>query len=175
MKRELYFAKMAEIFATFSKKLPELPLLEAIWRRVEDFPDAFMDFALLDLQDQEKLPANLGRYFVQELKPEFDRRTSIDLTRPQECPECGGIDGHIHAYGRDGYPCCYRCICSGGNWTRARILASGGSLIDPAYERLSAGLRNEPHIKKWLESLGNSYPVRERHEEYMASLEEQDW
>lgn len=68
---------MDAIYAIFGKRSPEGRVLDVIWERIRWFPDGFMAYAKQCLENEEKLPVNLGRYLVDEVWPAYRQTAGI--------------------------------------------------------------------------------------------------
>ena len=102
MNRQTFDNAMGEVFAAFQKPAPRPAVLDAIFKRVEELPEEFVFWASEKLQDEEKLPANLGR----ELLRMFPAWKAENFSQPQHdpwanetsgdpnCPDCGGSGWH---------------------------------------------------------------------------------
>lgn len=113
---------------------------DAIYRRISRLPDAFMFYAQRCLEDMEVLPANLGRYLLHELWPDYlgeNPQLKRQPARSWGCSECEGYPGTIYAWQKKGkvyYEFSLACVCKAGfdtGWTRARALEHGFLLRDP--------------------------------------------
>lgn len=160
---------MDAIYAIFGKRSPEGRVLDVIWERIRWFPDGFMAYAKQCLENEEKLPVNLGRYLVDEVWPAYRQTAGIQTIRDCDCQECQG-DRYISAYAPDGISWSFPCICRKpqGGYTRKRILELGYSFKDPLIGKYPPNPRLNK-TRKALASLGQEFPVRQRHAEYMQS------
>lgn len=103
-----------QLYATFGKKLPEKDILDEIFRRVQDMPAEFMAFALTRLQDEEKLPANLGRYLAHEIWADWQIQNGLKTLAVQSvaCKECDPrTPGWIPVI-RGMYDYLAKCVCN---------------------------------------------------------------
>ena len=93
MDRQLFNQAMDEVFAAFGKQEPRAKILDAIFRRVQEWPDEFCAYACEALQDADKLPANIGRtmagMYSGWLVSQAAAGGAVQSGDPL-CPECGG-------------------------------------------------------------------------------------
>lgn len=111
---------------------PETPVYRAIKKRVETLPDECARYVTEALQDNDRLPANLGKAIVNEffnwLAENPDRKA-----KPFSCPECSsGMHGFFWAWKKDGAQYLVKCACNRDPrfvklpaYTRKQILAEG--------------------------------------------------
>lgn len=86
---EKFYDGIEDIFAAFGKKTPEDKTIQAIYKRIQTLPDAFMDYAVKHFEDQEQLPKNMGRYLFRELWPEYlERNPEMKRSEVDCCPNC---------------------------------------------------------------------------------------
>ena len=92
MNEELFCKALRRVFAAFGKRAPSDAVADAVYRRVRDFPDGFIDFFESRLIDRESLPANLGLFLLRELWPEYARGLPEQGRKKPGCgnPECEG-------------------------------------------------------------------------------------
>lgn len=94
--------ELRAIFAAHGKIVPSDAVALAVWKRVEEFPDAFMTFAATQLADYEKLPSNLGFELARVLYPLWRSRMDQQNTRRVCCPDCDRhMPGFFQAWKRD--------------------------------------------------------------------------
>ncbi len=129
--------KLRMIYGTFSKAFPAQHIRDAIFKRVEDLPDAFMDFALKQLENQESLPANLGRHLREELWYDFLRKHPELKAKVTACPECDNPDdpGTFWMLDGDGNYQHFNCACGASHaykgkkgWTKREAMRAGYTL-----------------------------------------------
>lgn len=131
-----------EIYAAHGKTPPTDAVMLAVWKRVEDMPDAFMPWAAVKLSDYERLPANLGLELAKQLYPEWRAETRKTGPSSSNCPECDPrIPGYFFGWKRDSQGILRsgicRCLCNAdpamGNMPRmSRALAdSQGIAVMP--------------------------------------------
>lgn len=94
MDRQLFSQAMDEVFAAFGKNEPRPKILDAIFKRVGEWPDEFCAYACDALMDADKLPANIGRAMANMYSGWLVSQTlagggSVESGDPN-CPECGG-------------------------------------------------------------------------------------
>lgn len=130
------------IYAAFGKNRPSSRIANAIYERVEQLPSEFMEWAKKRLQDEEKLPANLGAYLKNILWPEWKQANPekiINVER-QRCPRCAhNLPGFKRFWEPDSTPHECACDCNHdendrknlGYLTDAEILARGWILELP--------------------------------------------
>lgn len=174
MTGEHFLEKLREIYGTFGKNMAPNHVQDAIFRRVRDLPDAFMDFALRKLENEVSLPANLGRHLRLELWPDYlDENPQLRAaTVPAGCPRCASGNPGIRNYWEaDGTPHTCRCICNtdprtAGQWTPtdAELLSLGFYLRNP----LPTAKYLPPHLRK---VIGHVEPAREAHRQYLEQEE----
>lgn len=102
MNRQTFDNAMGEVFAAFQKPAPRPAVLDAIFKRVADFPDEFVFWASDQLVDGDKLPANLGRE-LRRMLPAW-KAEAMPACQPDpwanecsgdpNCPDCGGTGWH---------------------------------------------------------------------------------
>lgn len=101
MDRAYFEELMGETFAAFQKADPKPPVLDAIFKQIDQFPDAFMDWAAEQMQDSDRLPLNIGRHMRRNLWPEWRASQISPATGGRsgdpQCPECHG-EGWFHVW-----------------------------------------------------------------------------
>lgn len=102
MNRQTFDSAMGEVFAAFQKPAPRPAVLDAIFKRVEELPDEFVYWAADVLQDEEKLPMNLGRE-LRLMYPAWKAETTPvaqpdpyanEVSGDPNCPDCHGAGWH---------------------------------------------------------------------------------
>ena len=102
MDRATFDDAMGVVFAAFQKPAPRPAVLEAIFKRVAELPDDFIIWAADVLQDEEKLPANLGRETLRMYPAWKAENTPACQPDPYAneasgdpmCPDCHGTGWH---------------------------------------------------------------------------------
>ena len=103
MDKQLFDTLMNETYATYGKPAPRQPVLDAAFKQVEALPDEFMLWAAEQLQDSDRLPANIGRELRKGLYPSWrasqmvafsEEQVMNDLSGDPACPDCGGKGWH---------------------------------------------------------------------------------
>lgn len=174
-----------EIYAIFGKKVPEDRILNLVFKRIENLPDAFMDFAVRHFEDQENLPRNLGRYLFRELWPQYLELHPELRSKSEDvyCPHCDmacGIPGRRRVWrlehlpwGDEYEPVLVRCACGNGpNLTNEPIysdfeLESMGFILKNPYPPFDKKRAMSKWLKKVVEAPSE---VRPRHEAYMEEI-----
>ena len=123
MVRATFDDAMDLVFAAFQKPAPRSAVLEAIFKRVSDLPDEFIIWAADALQDEEKLPQNLGRELLR-MYPAW-KAENVPACQPDpyaneasgdpNCPDCRGTGWHyVYPIGcRPGTaPYAVPCLCN---------------------------------------------------------------
>lgn len=93
MDRQLFNQAMDEVFAAFGKNEPRPKILDAIFKRVGEWPDEFCAYACEALQDSDKLPANISRAMASMYSGWLVSQVAAGGTVASgdpNCPECGG-------------------------------------------------------------------------------------
>lgn len=104
---------MNRIFAAHAKAPPSRAAIDAVWYRVAEFPDAFMDWAAAKLCDYEKLPGNLG-YEIKGMYSQWRSETGQPRQERHCCPDCDRqIPGFFYWWQRDesGHVASGMCRC----------------------------------------------------------------
>lgn len=105
MERTKFDRVMNGVFASFQKQQPRQAVLDAIYEKVADFPDDFIDWAADKLKEKESLKPNIGLElkrmwpaFLAETTPAkpFDPYANESSGDP-DCPECKGT-GWFYVY-----------------------------------------------------------------------------
>lgn len=146
----IFFEGIDRVFAAHGKIRVSAPVKEQIFKRVRDMPDDFMVFAEEELEDYEKLPANLGREIATVLFTAYkNRQQGIALSEiTLQCPECDGRQ-YITAYdripvttpsGKDEHPFrTLHCVCNTQTheqrYSKNDIHKAGWLLADPIRRR----------------------------------------
>ena len=145
MKREHFLETLRKIYASHGKAAPtSADMVDSIWERVKDLPDAFMDFALEKLRDEEKLPGNTG-LAMRRLWLEYLDRNPARRAREENrgCDNCRGLPGSLPGLffiydPVDGHRYVVKCVCDATpglshmpGWTRNFALERGYLLRDP--------------------------------------------
>ena len=134
MNESYFYEKLRMIYGTFGKAFPAEHIRDAIFRRVEDLPDAFMDFALKRLENQESLPANLGMHLRQLLWPDYLEKHPRLKAKDKACPDCDpALPGLFWAWDAKGFRYRQKCACNHDpgfghiqGLTRRQVEARGG-------------------------------------------------
>jgi hypothetical protein len=180
--REIFNQALRRIYAAHGKIAPANPdILAAIWKRVEDLPDAFMAYAETRFADYEKLPGNMGRELKCDLWPEFRGQNPELVTRREErCDLCRNSDfaGMFRAYRDDEVRmlfCCsdYAQKNSLRRYTRFEALNEGYALEPQVSDDVRAEIRDamERRLmdKRFADmGVGNNQPPRKEHADYIA-------
>lgn len=173
---------IGRIYASFGKNMPSQAIRDAIFRRVEKFPEAFMAYAEKRLIEQESLPQNLGRYLEQELWPDYKNANPLvgEWRKQESCPLCHpAMPGFRRVYSADFSDCfLWKCPCNtdahyAGQiaWTDELIAQHG---LHTYQEWLEWIEENPPkYAGKYLRVIGHSEPIRPRHAKVLQELEEQ--
>lgn len=110
-------AGMTRIYSIFGKSAPKPEVLEAVWDRVHDMPDAFLDYAIVLVRDEDMLPRNLGKY-LDSLKPEFWSQKNGGTGKKEKqlgCRDCYKSPGWIYMYApQTHYETWFPCACGLG-------------------------------------------------------------
>lgn len=89
MNYDKFIDGIEEIYATFGKKRPEDQIIQAIYKKIKNLPDSFIDFAVNHFEDEEKLPQNIGHYLFRELWPKYlERNPVMKKSEFSCCPNC---------------------------------------------------------------------------------------
>ena len=108
MERQDLSEAMNVVFAAFQKPAPREAVLDAIYKRVSEYPSDFIFWAADKLQEEEKLPMNLGRELVRMYPAWKAETTPVEQWDPyrneqsgdKNCPECKGT-GWFYCYPTD--------------------------------------------------------------------------
>ena len=94
MDKELFLATLGVVHALFGKAAPAPAVIQALWERVADYPDAVLPLVEKRLELEEKLPANLYREFHAALEDWRNRRAvRREAVSGRVCPVCAGQRG----------------------------------------------------------------------------------
>lgn len=159
MMNEVIFLKgLQNIFAAHGKKVPDEAVRNSIFKRINKFPDAFMDYAVTRLENSVELPHNLGLFFVRELWPDFleDNPHLRSVHDRIACPKCiPGMPGWRYVYRPfPDWECrIVRCTC--GNIDNSRLsdipIYSDSQLIEMGYQlTMPDPCYCSPRYGKWL-------------------------
>lgn len=136
----------------------------AVWKRVKQFPDAFMAWAAEQIADEEKLPGNLGLELERMLFPRWCAQNKRQQAAIPCCPQCDtATPGFFTAWQRleSGErrrfmcKCCYhgKMFEKMERMTRAQARARGWVVMPPGQNNVFAFE---------LELLGQKVPSVER-------------
>ena len=182
MNEASFTAYMGRIYAAFGKNMPSQAIRDAVFRRVEKFPEAFMAYAEKRLIDMDSLPQNLGRYLAQELWPDYKSANPLmgEWRKLEPCSLCHpDMPGFRRVYSADFSECfIWKCPCnrdlryaSQVAWTDELIAKKG---LHTHQEWLRWIAENPPKsVKKYMRVIGHTEPIRERHAKVLQDLEEQ--
>lgn len=172
---------MAKVFAAHGKTFPRKEIADAIFFRVDGLPDEFMSWAAAQLEDFDKLPANLGRSLRRELWPEYlDKHPELRVhERQQRCNNCSpDLDGFFWAWNLDGTRYCLKCACNARpemthwqSWTPRMAVDAGLTLSEPE----AAANRPRSLPSKAQSALGHSEPPRQEHLRERAYADAENW
>lgn len=141
MNRAYFIQKLRDIYATFGKSFPGQEVVDRVFERVASMPELVMDVALSQLENEESLPANLGRYIALNVWPSVQAMTGRKGAG-EACPKCQyGLPGRRFIY-RGIYHYLAACECAGGP-SDETLLAQGFSLEDPRQAEMQRGCGNE--------------------------------
>lgn len=171
MREDYFYEKLREIYATFSKAFPAGHISAAIFKRVQNLPDDFMDYALTRLENDVSLPQNLGRYLRMELWWDYLEKHPEQSAyyQPIGCFRCKNQPGIRLYWEPDGtvHPC--KCVCNMDPRiahisapTDAELLALGYFLENPCPV-------TSYMPKQMRDAIGHDEPVRKAHAEYMET------
>lgn len=138
----VYFCKrLRDIYAIFCKAYPPEHVSDAIFERVSDLPDVFMDFAKKQIQDEQTLHVNLGRYFVKDVLPSYQATLYQSQNRNQAgCPRCADSPVPGLLYWTKGiYDYAKPCSCDASPCWRDYQGLSDAELEDAGYVRKRRG------------------------------------
>jgi len=124
MDEQLFNMKLSETYAAFGKPAPRPAVLSAAYKQVADMPDDFIIWASEQLQDADRLPANVGRELRKSLFPAWKASQMPTFTNEQyyadmcgdpQCPECHG-KGWFYVWrkgaGPGTAPTAIPCLCN---------------------------------------------------------------
>lgn len=150
--------ELRNIYAAHGRAVPSDAVVLAIWRRVKDYPDAFMFWASAKLQDEEKLPGNVGLELSRSMYPAWCGETGQPRQEHVCCPDCDRqMPGWFYVWSRDerGHVRSWvqRCMCNhdpslGAMPARSKehVIREGGTVMPKdfsggpgAFERLTFG------------------------------------
>lgn len=177
-----FFNGMEDIYAAFGKKMPEDKIVQAIYKRVKTLPDAFMDFALKCLEDEEKLPQNLGRYLFRNLWPEYlalhpELKAIEDIACCSKCaPDMPGYRKVWQpelVLGQEDYtPRIIRCTCGNAPNPKKEPIFTDDQLLNMGWLIKSPYADKYPTMPgKWRNVIGKEGEMRQEHKEYLARQE----
>lgn len=160
MNYDKFIDGIEDIFATFGKKRPEDRVVEAIYKRIKDLPDSFMDFAVKHFDDMEKLPQNIGRHLFRELWPEYlERNPEMKKSEYACCPNCDpDLPGWRKVYEQEttGWgeqvwkPIIVRCACGNAPNPRHEQIHTDFELESMGYKlRLEYTPEQMERFQKW--------------------------
>lgn len=114
MDRPYFFNELRNIYAIHGKNLTDNAVVSAIFHAVENFPNAFMEFATEKISDYTSLPSNLGRELRCELWPVFlEKFPQYKAQEQSRCHECApDLAGWFWAYGPDMQRKVFKCACN---------------------------------------------------------------
>lgn len=114
-----YFLQIFEkIFEVHGKASPSSGKADAVYKRISDFPDGLMDFALAKLEDYDSLPGNLGKEFRRVLWPRYVEKHPELRARIQSsyCDNCrdgdAGVPGWFFVWDITGKEALSKCVCN---------------------------------------------------------------
>lgn len=82
---------LSQMYGIFGRSAPNAALQEIIHTQAGAFPGEFFEWACKRFFDLEKLPANVGRYLLHDLWPEWKRTNPQQVRREhQTCQSCEG-------------------------------------------------------------------------------------
>ena len=124
MEKSLFDRLIGETYATYGKPAPRQPVLDAAFKPVADYPDDFILWAAEQMQDAERLPANIGRELKKTLFPAWrasqmptftNEQFYADMCGDPDCPECHG-KGWFYVWKRGARPgtapTAIPCLCN---------------------------------------------------------------
>ena len=141
MNKEKFTAHLQSIYAAFGKAFPSNPVALSIWKRVQDLPDGFMEYAVGRFENSTSFPTNPGFELRRVLWPEYlDKNPHLRARESMHgCRQCSpDTPGFFWAYETNGKRYSLKCSCNGRKdfehvqaWTHAMALDSGLYLHDP--------------------------------------------
>lgn len=192
MQIETFQDGLDEIYSIFGKKAPEERIASTIYKRIRNFPDKFMKYAIEHFENQEKLPSNLIYYLKQILWPEFlernpELKSNINYSI---CPQCNpdlpgwrrvwmaeltGWDEIVYV------PVDVRCSCGNARnprnepiFTDNELLANGFYLENPDKNKFQAQLERW-NKSAWQNVIGLQPETSEAHKKYIEEFVEEDF
>lgn len=175
MRRQYFETILEKIYATFGKRLPTENVCDAIFERIKDFPDDFLDYAYRRFQDMPQLPQNLGYCLRRELWPEYlEKNPDLRAGRSYEtCPKCiKCMPGYRKAYAPDYSPVIVRCTCGNAPNPNHEPIPTDAELTAKGfYIKRPYCYRNDDLPLKWRRAIECSDEPRKAHQEYMEKHE----
>lgn len=110
--------ELRKMYAAHGRNPVNDAAVAVIWNRVKTMPNAFMEWAALQIADEDKLPGNLGLELERVLFPRWYAQNKQQQARPSYCPDCDTSlpgPGFFHVWerlpngeiGRRVQKCCY--------------------------------------------------------------------
>lgn len=174
MTKKFCIQKLIEIYALFGKKLPDKPIVDALFKVLQGMPETFMDYALERLESEEKMPSNLRFFFVNSLKPGYlaarARQTGNFPDRQAFCGRCNipGMPGYLRLWDPvQKMARVFRCLC---NCNPASGLMA---ITDEEISRLGllwSAPRMPSHAWKNAQNF-QPQPARPEHLDYLSDME----
>lgn len=164
MNKAYFLERFRDICGVFGRNMFPEHVQNAVYRQIEALPDAFMDYALSELEREEKLPSNLGRFLKLELWPKYlDNNPQLRAHEVQTgCHRCrDGVPGLRNYWEPDGTAHTCRCICNTDPRTAKFWTPTDDELIARGYLLHLPQRANRtympPHIRR---AIGNTEPPR---------------
>ena len=85
---KVFKPKVREMFAAHGRNPVNDAAVAVIWERVKTMPDAFMQWAAMQIADEEKMPGNLGFELERVLFPRWYSQNKSVQARVSYCPDC---------------------------------------------------------------------------------------
>lgn len=93
--------ELRKMYAAHGRNPVNDAAIEVIWSRVKTMPDAFMQWAALQIADEDKLPGNLGLELERVLFPRWYAQNKKQQAPVSCCPDCDtGNPGFFYAWQR---------------------------------------------------------------------------
>lgn len=187
MDKNIFLNGLNEIYTFFNRKTPEYRVTENLYKRIDNLPDDFMQFAIDHFANRDSLPKNMGYYLKCELWPEYldknpDLKSTINYSSCPNClPELPGWRrawvSEITGWGEMVYkPVTIRCACC--NYpnpknepvlTDEELIAKGYYLENPDKDKFSS------MSGEWRKCIGLKPETSKEHREYSEQFVEPEY